>query len=779
VFDIDTPNHVTWDEYYPVDDFLKWFHFDLGKIIPWVLNYHALYTTKNGMRLIYALSEALPVDKAELRHIYLNNNLIQNGLTTADPTSSQWTRCFRLPRVLRDGLRSDQDKNFRIYVNPDHYLDTSQIPSATDPYTTNIYSTIKPFTETKPDRQHAIDMSYQTNKHTGVKERPEWYKSAKKKLKKAKCYDPLFLDTPLAEKGHRNTTLLSSVGEAISILYPYNNCSPAHIFSLFLPVIDALEPDSASPDWSDILWRMIGDCWQKEEAKQRNREVAITKDQALEQERIDSIVSGVQEWCNSPELWSNEAISFVSKRLIAVQGTTCYVMTRSGRYDSLGVPFSSLVARIRHLGMEDMIKTRTINSQGKEKAIPSQELVNNHGIVVSAIEGRPCIEGGYLEPRGNESALIIPTYRRRKDIPAKFSADVDAWLRKLAGTRYLDLNEWIAWALAFEQGSICALSISGSPGVGKKLLLQGLAETLETCEIATAEDMTGTFNYGLFRTPFLNVDEGWPSSLGRSDPADAFRHLVTGQPVMVNRKHLAPIKVFNPARVILTANDLGIIRRLGEGKNLTPEALQGLAQRIRHIKVGMDAMIWLSERGGMRFTGRPGARWIQGDTGEPSDHILASHFLYLYNRRGERSPGTRLLVDGDITGGILDELRFGSGITSIVIEALVQMAESNRLHHDGLDVWVTVAMIMDYIRKYELMGKHDRALNENSIKSSLRTISKEEPLEVLLKNGIRGLWWKLDTGLLYSAAQRTGKRAPILEAWAGAELVRGKHAGAN
>ena len=72
-----------------------------------------------------------------------------------------------------------------------------------------------------------------------------------------------------------------------------------------------------------------------------------------------------------------------------------------------------------------------------------------------------------------------------------------------------DASGWVTPSLLMRD-RFSALSIRGRAGIGKKLLVQGLAETINTGKLANADDIVGDHGYGLLDSPYLNVfDEGW------------------------------------------------------------------------------------------------------------------------------------------------------------------------------------------------------------------------------------------------------------------------------
>lgn len=62
------------------------------------------YETRGGFRVVFALDEPSSVESYKVLHALARTRLAAAGIH-ADPNCSDWTRCYRLPNVLRDGKK--------------------------------------------------------------------------------------------------------------------------------------------------------------------------------------------------------------------------------------------------------------------------------------------------------------------------------------------------------------------------------------------------------------------------------------------------------------------------------------------------------------------------------------------------------------------------------------------------------------------------------------------------------------------------------------------------
>lgn len=770
VFDIDNPGHTKWQDYCPVDGWLNWFHTQfLPAAPPWAASYCSLYTTRSGVRIVYALDRPIPVDDAENKHRWMVRMLVSAGLPV-DKGCSDWTRCFRLPYVRRDGQPTTMDPSLRFFANWAARIDVTLLGEITRAEADTYVREIRQFDQPIPTREEAMSLLKEYSLQTGRQIAAAWVKAAKKKLVGRECYDALFNQGVLASEGQRDTTLHKYVGQVISLLFGQDKISPLHIYALFMEALDGLEPDQGTPDWHVKCWDHIGRIWSREEAKQDLEVQQQAEDLDTQQGLIERVIGGMQRWCKHPDLFRDKATAqqFALRHLIATVGQCHHVMTPDGKYDELSITTSSLIARIRILRMNGVIDTQRDSDNGGVSDVDARTILNAHSCVCRAIVAKPNVEGGYIDRIDTGDAeLVLPTYQRNPDLVPEYSPHVDQWLKKFFGPYYFEGCEWIAWALAFDEGPICGLSIVGDPGIGKKLLTIGLSECLRIPALASAQDLVGDYQYGLMQSPFLIINEGWPKVKGGMHPADAFRCLVDGQPLMANRKFLAPVRVFNPPRIIFTANNTAVVSLLGDDRDLSPEDREALAIRLKHMHLNDEAAHWLRQLGGYAYTGKMGARWIAGDSGEPSDFIVARHFLWLHSIRGERERGRRFLVDGNANEDLMYEFRVGTGSNPLVIESILRMLEHSgpnwRLPHQAGRIWATSSMVLDYFRA-NLAATANQRLTQNQVTNAFKSLCISDPGKGSTTIGdIKARWWELDPDLLLSVARRDGRRSQVLD----------------
>jgi hypothetical protein len=778
--DLDTPGHVTWTEELFAQFLDAWT--EAVGVFPIIGDATLFYTTTGGCRFVYVLSKPIPADIAEGKIRWLVQEFQRAGL--AVDSLCDWTRLFRLPKVTRQMRATDVGSPIKEELND---VRTSTLPSAAMSFQWHKrlnpdllpevierariteYAEIKPVIAPKPDPSYCESLLLVASNRGGFKD-SDFTKAAKQRLKGRECYPCLFEHAPMAAPGHRDQTLHRYVGQAISMICDLPGVSPQHIYALFLHPACQFDPDHETPDWSEKLWDVVKRLWAKEQAKLDFEKVKVQGNDRRRDEILNRMVDGMREWCKAPELHQDDeaAKAFVSRHAIATAGNVHFVLNPNGRYSNLPLNDGQLIPYIRKNGLEDLMPTRRMVERSIVDLSPVA-IRNDFSFAVEAsVELEPEIGGGYVRNINTTDTftdpprLVLPCYRRNPALTASYSPEVDQWLRHFFGQDYENGCRWLSWALAFDVRETCALSLVGSPGAGKKLFVQGLAETLERPELASADSMIGNFQYGLMKSPYICVNEGWPRTAVKH-PADAFRSIVSGDETAINLKFMPPLRLRSYPRVILTANNYDIVMKLASGMNLSNEDREALSHRLMHINVGAKASTFLQSRGGYAFTARPGHKWVADKSGH-SDFILARHFLWLYEQRGVQ-PSTRFLCEGNASEAVLFSLQTQSGQIPLVIETIMAMLSHAQPKSLGLKIeqgrlLVKISDIVSYFRTYMTLGIRQE-LTTNTVRDCLKTLA--EPATPDNDAETKTQWWSLNIELLQQVAHRDGWKTEALD----------------
>lgn len=750
-FDWDTPAHAEWSDDL-LEDFIS--RFD-ALTDPLLKSWGAFYTSRHGARLVYFLKDPVTVLDGEQ---YIATMLLmfkEQGLEM-DGSCKDWTRLFRAPRVVRDGLRTEDEPYF-IYEDQGGTLDVSCLKKSP----AMVIPTLKSFDAGRygqPGPEEVDEYLTSVSPETGNRNQSAFFKDARTAFKNIPCWHALFKpDVPIAQDGERNDVLMKSLGAAIPIALrkiPY--ATPEHIFALYFGPTSALEQDI---NWSDWLWNAIMSIWPQEvekynEDKKKQSEKAT---EALSDK--ERMIEGMQKWCNHPDLQDEEkAGEFIERHLFANHANIFYALNTDGTYSPMRISQNQLIPRIRTTYMNNIVDTQEVGGSGKLIDVSDKKIQNAYSTVVNDVQMvvQMDTDGQVDDMDGEYPILKMPMYRRNPDLEPTYNESVDTWLSLLFGLNY-DLGcLWLAHSLAFEDGPICALSITAAPSVGKQLLVTGLSECLERPMFSTARSLVSMDNGMLMRTPFLYVNEEWPRNM-KGSTLEILKNYTAGDAFPVEEKFKPILNVSNPLRIIMTANNHDMIRSVLD-KDMSPDDREAIGQRILHMDLNNEAALWLNDKGGRAFTGKRGHRWIAGTDGK-SDFVIAKHFLWLWENRDITMVGSRFLVDGNMSGSsqfMSDQIMSKESTAKVASAIFAQLDSSQRLKNckvmeDG-SLFITISSIIDGLKI------NDQYMSFGDVSRVLRNLTvTQDPIQIDYQD-----YHELRVDMLLTHAQQAGVNTPEL-----------------
>lgn len=713
------------------------------------------YTTAHGCRLLYLLSR--PVDPMDAEDLHRGLSLLwESAGTPVDPTVWDWTRLHRLPQVRREGKLTQNAPHYECHW-PETLLDPDTVERPprlrASPNVSLIHAPL-------PNPQTCLSLIW-TPAQNGNLKLTSWAKGAKSRLRGRMDgeIDKLFDVSPPPIPDPRNPTIMAWAGSICSMLEHYPDTTPEHVYGILLPAVE----QSQRQDGRDLpaeAWKMVCYCWAKQQA--------LDEHYLFEKETLQSrVLSNLRRlWRDPPAIPEGQEAEWLSRHAIVSIGRDYHVLQANGLYDSEPATREMLPATLRDSGLAGDASGRggIVSLMRPSQRSPAEgmvsvrveELLLKHATKAStrALTGMGP-KGGQLTPDGS---VYFGTWGRRDDLTPKRDENVDEWLRLLGGEHYERLCLWIGLALAVERGPICALSINAPPGSGKKLLARGLVECFWPDETITAENVFGRFHYMRDKAPVIVVNEAWPTT---REVDGKFRALVSGDEVAEERKYSHPTLTATPFRLLLTANNRGVVEKLFERKTMSASDQEAISQRLFHFEPDNSAAAWLERKGGLSWT----HGWIKGPNGEPSRLTVARHFLWLYQKHGQKGGASRFLMSGATPPELIWKLTASAGVTPIVGHLLVSFVESGRAE---LDPWGDVRHTSaDLLKHYQLNLQADYRETFNASTLGRATLPFEKPKSLVPHSyqveGEQRRGKAIDLGKLRDFARSVGLKCPKIE----------------
>jgi hypothetical protein len=220
------------------------------------------------------------------------------------------------------------------------------------------------------------------------------------------------------------------------------------------------------------------------------------------------------------------------------------------------------------------------------------------------------------------------------DVRPEYDEQVATWLELMGGDDHEALLDWLATLTQLDKPT-CALYLQGDPGAGKGLFAACVSSVFGAGFVTFTEAVT-KFNDGLRKSPVVFLDEK-ATSRDNVDISAAFRSLVAETEHRVEAKGQPVGTLRGACRVIIAANNADALPMKGQHSEAD---IAAVASRIRWIGCDPGASEYLVEIGGRPVT----SKWV-GPEGAPGSFARHVRWLEL-NRAVETGP--RFLVEGKL-----------------------------------------------------------------------------------------------------------------------------------
>lgn len=300
---------------------------------------------------------------------------------------------------------------------------------------------------------------------------------------------------------------------------------------------------------------------------------------------------------------------------------------------------------------------------------PMQNLVIDYAVQVTDVVIAHGTERPFLDVE--RSRLQIPG-ACALPVKARYDEGIARWLEAIGGDDLEALLDWLATLTRLDRPT-CALYLEGDPGTGKGLFA-ACCTSVFGAGFNKFETAVSRFNAGLSRSPIVFLDEKANMKAGEQTSA-AFRSLVAETEHRVEPKGQEVMTIRGAMRMIIAANNADALPLVG---GHTQADIEAVTSRIRWLGVRPQAAQILRDVGGRDVT----EAWV-GSEGTPG--TFAAHVRWLEENRTV-TPGPRFIVEGrtreyhEYLALSADRLR--------VLHAVAKgiLAGPNQAHAAGIDV---------------------------------------------------------------------------------------------
>lgn len=467
---------------------------------------------------------------------------------------------------------------------------------------------------------------------------------------------------PFAQAGERNDALYKMI---CRIVQYWQTCDPEQTANLFAPSLVMMGSDAPTlQQAADMIRRQID-----QEIRNRGSRIsaAFRSDRTTPYTNDELIFIAERIGCSPSEL---------RRRWVIQKAKSYYVLGPFG-YTRCSVDEVSVAAlTILAPAMTAQVDPQVATEKGVRLKTPA-ELVRDYGMVAEHIEIDLCAQvTRYDAERGVMIEAPCPIR-----VKAKFDANIDRWLRELAGEKYPQLEQWLASITRLDRPA-AALYLEGPPGVGKSLLGNGLARIFTTRRPTSLNELFEGFNDGMLECPIVFADEVTPDRVRDSRMTSKIREAIQARSRSLNRKFMPVATLFGAQRIILAANNLRLIKT---AENLTNNDIHAINERFFFIEVpGAES--------GKEDDPAPARVFLESlPKGEPESWVhedkLAMHVMWLVENVKVESQGRFVVAGGasKLTRVLLTQSgtrpRVCEWITNALLNAKPVMGHPVHKHH--------------------------------------------------------------------------------------------------
>ncbi len=698
--DLDRPGHEPWKTR---DEMIE-----AVRLLRLLCPLAGIYTTRAGMRLVWLLDRPLPASVADS---WLSAFLHSLELPGVDFACAQWTRLYRLPYVVRDGVESDPVVDFTTLEEGRTLAVDCVDPKALTEKVAAARSNAV-FDESAPADPLPLGSS-------------DWAKMSEMGPKYRHLSKALRRGEPLATAGSRNRVLmgvLGSLANSISRLDPAWAPDPHYLVSFVWRSVRAQVAEGSKHD-IPTAWSLACRVCEREADRRAEEKARAAAEEPEDPDPED----------NSP--W------------IVAFPKTYFVI------DEDGVPHPATdktLYRVAHTYRPDVSLRK---SEKTLHTIPEMLLYwGTQGGSVSYSMSSPS-----RYDRTTDEVVIRVC--EPVGVPARPHTDVGDWLRYLVEDRgeYDRLLDWLATCGRLDAPT-SALYLQGPPGTGKGMLAAGVA-SLWPAGATKFQDSISRFNDRLLQNPVVFLDEKDGAVRGQREAVSAaFRSLVSESEHRVEVKHGPVGIVFGCPRLIIAANNADALPFGSE--HLTANDRRAIVERITHLTVSIDARYFIEGLGGREAT----EGWVRRADGKPGK--IAEHIQYLAETR-RVEPGKRYLVEGIETDYHRSFAR-SAGITDRILQIVIRsvtssggpMSRSGATVLDG-SVYANAEQIQ---RQWESATGEKKKPGPRLVAAALKAVSPDRKSKAVRQaDGGVLRFWRLDTRTLVEAAEEYGMAANKIE----------------
>lgn len=327
--------------------------------------------------------------------------------------------------------------------------------------------------------------------------------------------------------------------------------------------------------------------------------------------------------------------------------------------------------------------------------------------------------------------MYVPVCKPDPALTPRFDPLIDEWFKGTFGLspHYEKFLDYLCRVFDLS-APVCALYIQADAGVGKNLLVRGLARYYSReASIVDFKKLLENFNQPLLDSPFIVADEKVPTDRRGQNESAIIRQWVGNDGHRVNAKFRTEATLLGYPRTFIIANNQDAMRIR---EDLTEQDIEAIRIRLGHLQVPAAAEGFLprmAERHGYNTVREMVDPWVR-------EGLLARHVLFLRETRTVEDDD-RFLVEGwesELTRNLPTTVGSAGMVTAAVVNAITSGHFYQSVRWFDGNVYVSNSALP---ADWEMLMRGERMPSNHSRLKALKSLSGGETVRLDLPNAAK------------------------------------------
>ena len=394
-----------------------------------------------------------------------------------------------------------------------------------------------------------------------------------------------------------------------------------------------------------------------------------------------------------------------------------------------------------------LVETRVATEKGEKRLTPTQ-VFERYGRFASRVTYEYGTGGCYYTGGDEDGGEVVIGCCPIVEAEPVHDAEIDGWIEAFAGERADHLRRWLATVRRLDSPT-CALYLYGGPGTGKTLFTSLVASLFGARPIEWERVAIGRFNDQLLESPIISADE---PKRGLGAGSTRYRQYISGASIDVEAKGMPIASLRGCPRIVITANNT---QALAFSDSLSSHDIEALTERTGIIAVRDESRAYLEDR-------------LEDVRDSWWGHRFAAYVSWLEETIEVDTSRSRWLVAG-WDDPLIRDISAHTSVAYEILAIIAGRIADGTLHGDSDGIYLVDGEIFvspPHLRELWAAYSTRGAATKKELTEAIRTNSLDAsttPVKLRKGRGAPRRLWRLDPAKLASVAAQEGTFASVEE----------------